>query len=260
MAKKKKKSSKLTGKESWIWIVGALVVLLVAVSLFSLQTPEEVEEEPIPELPEPPVEEVVEEELVEEEEEILAPEPNPEITKLFAKIDQVSNYGFSPARYNIERGETRAEMKGKYWVKDDIAKIEVAPLLSMDGWSADYVYLDLSEESAMAYCIKLPNCLTQQISGEVDYEEFDFPRPESFIDQIQYGEIVTQRTVSNRPVAVIEWEENDQYWQAYVDTYYGLPVRIVAHSDADRTNIVSGWEFRDVSINSIKDSDVERPW
>lgn len=250
MAMKKPKNQDL-----WIWGVVAVIVLVLIVSLSNSRNEEEII---VPE----PVKEVVEEvievvEPVEEPEEV--PQPNPKITKYF-RLENVKSYSFIPAIYYLNRGLSDTDVRGTYEIRGGKARAETVPLLGMDGWSADYVYIDFEEESATGYCLELPACINDGLKGDVPFSDYDIPLPDSWVDAIQYGEITGSLTYNDRRAIVVDWESEGLYYQAYVDTFYGVPMRIIGTSDEKHANIVTGIDYRGIALNSVSDEVVTPPY
>ena len=264
MAKKSSKSKKSSKKQPaqdqmWMWIVAALVVIIVAISWCSSQSTPEVQQDPIPE-PEPEPTPIVEEEDVVEEIQEELRQPNPEVTQYFSRQDQVRSFSFIPAVYYKDRGLTETDVRGEFLVYEDKARADLFPVEGMGGWTADTVFIDYSDETAMAYCVDVKSCKDQQKKTRVDFDAYSVPLPKSWIDSVQYGEVTGRVTLNSRTSIVVDWEADGLYWRATVDTYYGIPMRVFGASDPEITDIVTGVDYRGIAFNNVKESDVESPY
>jgi len=94
----------------------------------------------------------------------------------------------------------------------------------------------------------------------VEFSKYSIPLPKDWIEQIQYGEITGRVTLNDRPAAVVEWEADGLYWQATIDMYYGIPMRVFGASDPEISDIVTGIDYRGLALNTVKQPDVETPY
>lgn len=262
MAKNHKKSARKDNR-NLIFYAAAAIILIVVVVLLARPAPEappEVPEElqepetPVREAPQegPPEEEGV----IEEIEETLRT-PNEQITSLYSRSDQVKSLSFTAVRIFTKDGALQGDTIGIYEIHGEKARVEPPGLISMGGWSADFVFVDFAAGTAEAHCLELPGCRDEPRVGLVPYARYGIPLPAEWQDEISYGELAGSLQYNDRPTRVVRWEDGGLYWEAYLDQYYGYPMRVVSARDAQRTDIAEGWEYRSIAFNGVRQERVE---
>lgn len=268
LSSKSAKSRPLFKERTWILIlVGIVIIALVAMCAIpeerAPETPEYVPED-VPVVPEEP-------EIPEEPEPVvetpLDPAPNPEVVELFSSLDKVKSYRINAKRLSTERGDLKQTHLGIYSVVGDKARIELMESLLIgdkgvgeEAWNADYVFLDLARNDAAAYCLESSTCRDRQLKADVEFSRFDIPLPVEWVEDIQFGEITTQRMYENRRVHVVRWQEEDLYYEAYLDDFYGIPMRVTWSIDPTYERITGGYTYTDLAINRVPESDVVPPY
>ncbi len=179
--------------------------------------------------------------------------PNAQTEQLLARSGQVKSVSFVPAALPGKTG------KDTYYVVGNRTKVKLSAYRTMNGWSADTVYADLAARTANAYCINPSVCKGEQ-KGVVDFSQYDVPTPQSWLDDIRYGEKTGSLQFEGRPVVVVRWEKDGKYYEAYLDSYFGIPHRVAIATDADMQRIVGGYEYQTLAINSATADDVKAPY
>ncbi len=174
---------------------------------------------------------------------------NPDVVKLFGRVSAVKSYSFTFAKLPDERaGNT-------YFVKGSKIRVDVLPELS-PGNNIEVVFLDTTDKSAYGYCVTASICPDPNKATKLNYDDWIVPLPPSWTTQVQYGKIVGTLTYQDRPVTEVRYVLGGKYYEAYVDNYYGFPLRVAIASDQDFTDIVGGSEYTAIAFNTVSDSQV----
>lgn len=194
------------------------------------------------------------EEASPEEQDIPDAPVNPEIAALLQKTSQVKSFRFDAVRLPSKGAFAT------YWVRDGKAKVKLITPIQMNGWSADYIFVDYEKKVANAYCLELTQCKGDNRVGPADFGTYGIWLPMDWRDAIERATPGRAVTFDMRPVTVVKWEADGSYFEAYLDNYYGFPLRIAKASDAEMTMITAGGEYRAMAFNTIKAEDVTPPW
>jgi hypothetical protein len=181
----------------------------------------------------------------------VEPEDNardPEVEKLFTRTAQVKSYSFVVAELPGRVGSHA------YYVKGDKAYVETLNKGYTDQ-EVNKVYLDLAEKTATGYCTER-SCDPRNEAFDVDYTEWYVTLPHEWIEQVKQGKKTTSLTFESKPATVVRYEAGGKYYEAYVDNYFGYPLRVAIATDPEMTNIVGGYEYRSMAYNNVKDSDL----
>jgi len=177
---------------------------------------------------------------------------DPDVAKLFANSGSVKSYSFDVAFLPDNRAPY------KYLVKGNKVKVVLLQQLVFSDGNADVVYLDYDQKTAFAYCIKKGAfCTDLTRARAVNFADYAIVLPPSWIDNLKYGTKTRSLTVNNAPVNVVQYEADGKQYEAYIHNYWGYPVRIAIKNAAG--DIVSGYEYRSMSFQDVKDSDVTPP-
>lgn len=179
---------------------------------------------------------------------------NDEIVALSDKADSVKGYSFVLARLPERSGERT------YFVRDGKAKVKPARHIDMDGWSADYVFLDYEAETAVAYCLELASCRDEQLKQPVSFADWVVPLPEYWLPAAERGTLTGRQQFNSRQVIVVGWEADGQYYEAYLDSFYGLPQRVAIAADDEFADIVGGYEYQGFQTNAVSGEEVTPPY
>jgi hypothetical protein len=173
--------------------------------------------------------------------------PNPAVIKLLERNGQVKSYSFSVANLPDRRGGPA------YYVKGDNVRVE--PTIDfVKTEKYDIIYLNLRDQTAIGYCLK--NCETLNQAVSLTYADWAVPLPLTWIEDMKYGEIIGSLTYFNKPVTRVKYQKDGEYYEVYVDNYFGYPQRVAIATDKEMTNIIGGYEYRSMAFNSLKDTDV----
>jgi hypothetical protein len=161
----------------------------------------------------------------------------------------VKSYSFGLAELPDKRGGHQYYVRGN--------KVKIDPIQSIVREAdIDVVFLDTTAKTAVAYCIDSTGCDTPNDPMAQRYGDWDIVLPEEWIEQAKYGKITKSLTFLSRPVTVVQYGADGKYYEVYIDNYFGYPLRVAIATDAEMTNIIGGYEYRDMAFNSIKDTDV----
>jgi hypothetical protein len=180
------------------------------------------------------------------------PEPrkeNPEVVKYLQRNDLVKSYSFAVALLPDKRGA------GVYYVKGD--KIRIEPVRELQR-SADYdvIFLDMTAKTAAGYCLPRQGCVDENYAIPLSYDDWIIVLPSQWLEQIRYGTRTTGFTFYDKPVHVIRYQADGKYYEVYIDNYFGYPQRVAISTDERMTNIIGGYEYRQMAFNTVKDSDL----
>jgi hypothetical protein len=174
---------------------------------------------------------------------------NDDVNKMMAKASAVKSYRFTLAKLPEKSGTHIYSVKGTKIRVDPLAKLYYTQ-------DIDVVYLDTVAKTATGYCLPEKGCNDKNVAIELEYNDWIIPLPTEWIDQAKYGKTAGTLTFFDRPVTRVRYEGDDQYYEVYVDNYYGFPLRIAVATDADMGNIISGYEYRSIAYNTVTDADV----
>ncbi|MDD9954514.1 MAG: hypothetical protein OXR66_09370 [Candidatus Woesearchaeota archaeon] len=178
---------------------------------------------------------------------------NPEVTALTEKAVKVKSMSFNPVMLPDKSAEMTMDVNG------DMAMIELVTPLDFpgpdanSGWSADFIYVNLAERTAVAYCLDLSQCKDDLLKKEVSFDDYAVPLPTEWLDNMQYGEKFSGLTFDDRKVDIVRWMEDDLYYEAYVDKFYGMPVHVAIFEDEAQENLVGGYQYREMAYNIADD-------
>lgn len=177
-------------------------------------------------------------------------EPNPAIVKLLERNGQVKSYSFDVANLPDKRGGSSFAVKG--------TAVRITPLNELSTKTgADAIFADTATRAIAGYCIRGESrCDNPNTAIPLDYDEWMVPLPPSYLEDIKYGEIIGTLTFFNKPVTRIKYQRGALYYEAYLDNYFGYPQRVAIASDPEMTDIVGGYEYRNMAFNSVKDDQV----
>lgn len=176
--------------------------------------------------------------------------PNPAITKLLARNGQVKSYSFDVASLPDKRGGSSFAVKGDNILVTPLNEIKIKT-------GADVIFLDTVRRTATGYCVRgTSKCANPNAPITMDYDDWSVPLPPSYLEDIQRGEIIGSLTFFNKPVTRIKYQRGALYYEAYLDNYFGYPQRVAIASDAEMTNIIGGYEYRNMAFNAVRDDQV----
>ncbi|HIH25085.1 TPA: hypothetical protein HA251_08690 [Candidatus Woesearchaeota archaeon] len=173
--------------------------------------------------------------------------PNPAVTKLLTRNSQVKSYSFDVALLPDKRGGAHYDVKGTL--------IRVTPLSDQSAETgADVIFIDTVARTADGYCVRgKTKCLDPNAPIAMDYDEWIVPLPPSYLEDITYGEVIGSLTFFNKPVTRIKYQRGALYYEAYLDNYFGYPQRVAIGSNPEMTDIIGGYEYRNMAFNTVQD-------
>jgi len=175
---------------------------------------------------------------------------NPDIVKMFDRLSQIKSYSFTIANL--------PDMGGRhtYSIKGDKIRIDVLQGLYEAGGDIDVVFLDTTKKTAAGYCLQSASCDTPNNAVTMDYDKWMVVPPTEWVSQIKTGTKSGSLTFFNRPVTKVKYSAGGKYYEAYIDNYYGMPLRIAIATDKEMTKIVGGYEYRTMAFNTVKDDQI----
>lgn len=180
-------------------------------------------------------------------------DPNPDMVTLTGKASTIKSYSFNLAPLPQRAGDLR------YFVRGSKAKILLVRQLPMDGWSADTVFIDYETNTATAYCLTL-SCKKEQHKSSVEFEPYAIKLPVQWLDEVKYATKVKALQYNSRPNTVVTWQNGALYYEAYLDNYYGFPQRVAIANDKEQSDIVGGYEYQEMTFNTVTEADVTPPY
>ncbi|MBI4142039.1 DUF2092 domain-containing protein [Candidatus Woesearchaeota archaeon] len=142
-------------------------------------------------------------------------------------------------------------------------KIKIALFEKNDYNVEDYfniVYLDTAEKTAYGTCENRKRCLTKIADNtkrvyQLYYEDFRTKTPYEWIKEVEYAEITGYEMINNKAVTKIEYEQNEEKTEMWVDNRYGLPHKIRITYDGEE----KVYSFKNLLVNTVKDGDIVSP-
>jgi hypothetical protein len=179
--------------------------------------------------------------------------PNSETSRLFDSAQNVKSYQVNIAL--LPDGRARYT----YAVRGNRAKVTLVTPIDVPNGIVEVVYLDFVAKTANGYCEGKTRGCDPLLGHPLAFEDYDIMLPPQWIDQLRYGEKTRTRTFENYQVNTVRMEKGGKFYEALVHTYWGLPVRIAIADDTEMTQIVGGYEYRNIDVNKLKDADVTPP-
>lgn len=186
---------------------------------------------------------------------ILIP-PQPVVISLFSKAELITNY-----QYVYDQGETvRQDYAILHKANRSAVRLGDAKMLPGKKYYT-IVLVDHTTNSSKAYCRDNTQC-DKKNAGPfiVPFAEWDFPTPFDWIGRIKASTSVIvrdQATTYSRPTTRIEFTYEDTPANAWVDNFFGLPIRVEVGKDAvGAGDAVRTYEYRDLGVNRVADADV----
>jgi hypothetical protein len=178
---------------------------------------------------------------------------NPETVKLLDNIAKVKSYSFDVAFLPDARARYHYDVRGGK------AKVTPSEVMTVAGRPVDVIYLDFAAQSAAGYCTKPGICADTKIGVPMSFAEYNITLPTEWVGMLTYGEKDGTLTFYDAPVTVVKGRRGNQYYEAYVQNFYGMPMRVAFSADPEMTSITGGYEYRNMAFNTIRESDVTPP-
>lgn len=137
-----------------------------------------------------------------------------------------------------------------YYVKGDLIKVDnFVPESYIKEEIHTEVYIDRVSGTQKGYCRDKNQCKDLDFNAVVPpMRNFDVNTPLDWANQITNGRIINSEDVFGRNAIKINTNIKGKESQVWIDTYYGLVLKI---ENEERT-----LRFEDISANSVKDGDV----
>ena len=152
-------------------------------------------------------------------------------------------------------------IRDQYFIKGDKMKVK---LFEVNFYNRqhyfDTVYLNMADKTGLAYCENRDQvrCTDQNREFTVAYEDFVIKTPLEWIEEVPKDAKWTgTEQIDSRAADVIEYERGDGTTvRLKVDAYSGVPREVYIYR-GDVENVLEKYAFRDLAINSVKNSDIE---
>ena len=175
------------------------------------------------------------------------PEPSAEV--ISAEIEQLlsKSKNVESMSYDYKRVEKPLERPVNVWIKKLIVKQELIVQTDVINKNVmDTIIFDTAAHTANAYCESRNYCLKTGDAGTVDYDQYYIKTPLDWIDGITSAEKISEAKIGDRTVWQLRTKDGVSLW---VDTYYGVPLRVDFGSERH--------EFQNPLFNSVRDQDVQ---
>lgn len=176
---------------------------------------------------------------------------DPMLEELQVKAAKNHNYKFTWAEYP-ENKATRT-----YSVRGDLVRMELYTPSLWQGTKYNVVYLDYAAKKAMAYCLDKDHCKEGLgFVQEVDFDDYGIKLPHEWLLEMTSGEALGGITIDSHAAERFKFERDGQWYQIIVQKYFGIPQRITWFDNEAMEGEPSGYEFRDMAFNLVKEADV----
>jgi hypothetical protein len=232
------------------FVLGIVLMFLSGCAKAPIETQEEPVEEQEPVKTTKKVTQPVEEEPVVEEEVAPARVPSKSIQELLQKhVGRIVSlrYMYQDATIKPEEWET--------WVKDNKMHVKLREMDNVRGdVYVDNIYLDLGTKKAVGYCERnVYRCADPNTPIDVSFGKYYRKPPIDWIEEVTYAEKETEETMQQRTVWKIFFTEGDKTTAMFVDTYYGVPVKVIEKSGG----VTSDFIYEDIAFNTVDDVDLD---
>ncbi|HLD79363.1 MAG TPA: hypothetical protein VJA18_02290 [Candidatus Nanoarchaeia archaeon] len=165
----------------------------------------------------------------------------PEIEEILAKTSNVKSIS-----YTYRRLDRPTENVLQFWIKGPIVKRELPVQTEVyQKNEMDVVTFNIIDKTATAYCESKKFCIKIGEIGPVDYDQYYIKTPFEWREEIISAEKITEEIIEKRKVWLLKANDDVLMW---VDTYYGLPLRVEVGSERH--------EFEEFVFNAVKDEEV----
>lgn len=206
--------------------------------------------EPVAQIPTPETTPFPDVTLQEKTEPVAFP---PEIQQILAKSANVKSYSY------IYTGRIEEPVLTVYVVGDH-TKV-VLPTLRQTPPKTEYfdtVFLTTSTKQVVGYCLdKDSNKCDASRRFNVKYADYSKETPLEWLHEIPPTAVLSgSEKADNRNAAVVSWQEGTQKTRLWIDTYYGVPLKVEISVDGTIKEI---YTFTSLIVNKYKESDVLPP-
>ena len=186
------------------------------------------------------------------EESAPTPELQKELAELLSIADKKVNdfsYLYVEPPYDVARDW--------YFVRGNKTKIK----LFETNWYKkeeylDTIFLDSATKTAIGMCLdkREVRCPDKTKKVRLNYTEFVRKTPYQWLSDIKSGEIEGGEQINDRNTVKVKTVIEGKLTTVWIDEYFGLPIQIrIGKEDDEKAKL---YQFRDISINGLKDQDV----
>ncbi len=165
-----------------------------------------------------------------------------EIREILSKSKNVESLS-----YDYKRVDKPLERPVNVWIKKLTVKQELIVQTGILNKNVmDVVIFNLADRTVHAYCESKKFCIKTGDVGAVDFDQYYLKTPLDWIDGVTSAEKISEAKIGERKVWQLKTDEGVSLW---VDTYYGIPLRVDVGSERH--------EFQNIIINSVADGEVQ---
>ncbi len=186
-----------------------------------------------------------------------------DLAALIAKSKKVKSYSFGWAPIEIVNGEPVTTIKHLYAVKGEKVRVETPfPSKYNHATFVPIIYLDLATKSARGWCTnqEIRECPPEGEERPARFSDYIIKLPMEWLDEIPNDAVLKEGpTFFDRKTKTVEYEKDGQYYQLYLDAFYGVPVRVGIYSDPEFRTLTGGVEYQNIAFNKVYVEDVTWP-
>ena len=119
----------------------------------------------------------------------------------------------------------------------------------------DTIYVDFTAKTAAGYCedSRIGACANRSKKTDLVFEEYNLKTPYQWLKEIPVARKIADQLIWDREADVLEHIDNETTYKYWIDKFSGIPVKIHI-KELGKDKVI--YEFRHLSINHLKDSDV----
>jgi len=174
-----------------------------------------------------------------------------ELREILSKADDtITSYSFL---YALPPSDISGSM---IYIKGNKMKIKLKETSVYGGVNyLDTIYVDFDAKTANGYCedSRINACANRSKKTVLDYEEYRIKTPYQWLKEIPVARKFANVIVWDRNADVLEHIDGNITYTYWIDEFSGIPVKI---NIIKRGEEPIYYEFRHLSINYLKDSDV----
>jgi len=147
---------------------------------------------------------------------------------------------------------------GMVYIKESKMRIKLKET-SVYGYQdyIDTIYVDFMAKTASGYCedSRIQACANKSKKTVLDFNQYNIKTPYQWLKEIPVARKIASVIVWDRNADVLEHIEGDIRYTYWIDSFSGIPVRIIINTP-DKEPVIN--EFRHLSVNYLDDEDVSR--
>lgn len=177
------------------------------------------------------------------------------IADLFERHKKTESYSFYYAT-----SEFWNLLRDQYFIKGSRIKVK---LYEPNQWNRrsyfDTVYLDITAKTAEAYCesTEQERCTDRTKKGDISYDDYKIRTPTDWLLSIPpNAQVVGGEQVEDRAAIVVEYPRaGGAIVRISVDKFSGTPIMVQVYQ-GDVENLIERYLFKEISVNSVKTSEM----